>query len=541
MRRFISNTTSSLTFFVLLGITLLLSEPVWSQTTTIRGGSAPNTAGVVNGLLQIQCASGCGGSGGTSQADNSAVTDITGIGALYDTTPPAITDGNVGLPVMDSSRRLIVNCGAGCSGSSFADNSAFTFGTSSVTPIAGVFDDTSTNTATENSAAVARITAQKGLHVNIRNASGTELATSGAPLRIDPTGTTTQPVSLASVPSHNVTNAGTFAVQATQSGTWTVQPGNTANTTPWLTTITQGGNTAAVNASGQLSITCANCSGSGASFVDDAAFTVGTSSGAPAMALFDDVTPDSVNEGDVGVLRMSANRVGYFQIRDAAGNERGANVNASNQLSVSVDNTVTVASHAVTNAGTFAVQAAQSGTWTVQPGNTANTTPWLVDARGNVAHDAADSGNPLKLGAKAETSISGATMVADADRTDLYAGIDGVLITRPYANLEDRVSNVVSITDGSSTQVVAAQGAGIRFCATTLIVSNSSATNVTVDIRDGTAGSVLATIPAAANMGGGVVPLLVPLCTTANTIFAADPSAAATTVAVTAVGFKTKL
>lgn len=34
----------------------------------------------------------------------------------------------------------------------------------------------------------------------------------------------------------------------TQSGTWTVQPGNTANTTPWLTTINQGGNSAVVKA-----------------------------------------------------------------------------------------------------------------------------------------------------------------------------------------------------------------------------------------------------------------------------------------------------
>lgn len=34
----------------------------------------------------------------------------------------------------------------------------------------------------------------------------------------------------------------------------------------------------------------------------------------------------------------------------------------------------------VDNGGTFAVQAAQSGTWTVQPGNTANTTAWKVDA-----------------------------------------------------------------------------------------------------------------------------------------------------------------
>ena len=43
----------------------------------------------------------------------------------------------------------------------------------------------------------------------------------------------TQPISAASLPSHPVTNAGTFAVQAAQSGAWTVQPGNTANTTAW--------------------------------------------------------------------------------------------------------------------------------------------------------------------------------------------------------------------------------------------------------------------------------------------------------------------
>lgn len=37
-------------------------------------------------------------------------------------------------------------------------------------------------------------------------------------------------------------------ILATQSGTWTVQPGNTANTTPWLATINQGGNSATVKA-----------------------------------------------------------------------------------------------------------------------------------------------------------------------------------------------------------------------------------------------------------------------------------------------------
>jgi hypothetical protein len=47
--------------------------------------------------------------------------------------------------------------------------------------------------------------------------------------------------------------AGT-SVTATQSGTWTVQPGNTANTTPWLASLSQGGNTAGVTAGGALKI-----------------------------------------------------------------------------------------------------------------------------------------------------------------------------------------------------------------------------------------------------------------------------------------------
>lgn len=158
-----------------------------------------------------------------------------------------------------------------------------------------------------------------------------------------------------------------------------------------------------------------------------------------------------------------------------------------------------------------------------------------------VAHDAADAGAPTKIGYHATASVAGVTNVVANDRTDAYAGLDGVPFFRPHASLEDRVSAVVGVTDGSSTQLVAAQGANTRFCMTTLVVSNSSATNVTVDIRDGTAGSVLMTVPAAANMGGAVVPLQNPICTTANTILAMDPSASASTVTATASGFKTKL
>jgi hypothetical protein len=46
----------------------------------------------------------------------------------------------------------------------------------------------------------------------------------------------------------------TGTVSATQSGTWTVQPGNTPNTSPWLTTISQGGNAATVSGAGALKV-----------------------------------------------------------------------------------------------------------------------------------------------------------------------------------------------------------------------------------------------------------------------------------------------
>jgi hypothetical protein len=70
------------------------------------------------------------------------------------------------------------------------------------------------------------------------------------------------------------------------------------------------------------------------SLVDDAAFTPATSRVTVAGFEFDDNTPDSVDEGDAGAARMSANRNIYMRIRDNAGNERGANVTASSELNV---------------------------------------------------------------------------------------------------------------------------------------------------------------------------------------------------------------
>lgn len=113
-----------------------------------------------------------------------------------------------------TSAGAFVDAFGGSGGTAQADESAFTEGTTNFTPIGGVLNDTITSDPTEDQAAAARITAKRGIHVNLRNVGGTEVGTAAAPVRTDPTGSTTQPVSAASLPLP--TGASTLAEQQTQ-------------------------------------------------------------------------------------------------------------------------------------------------------------------------------------------------------------------------------------------------------------------------------------------------------------------------------------
>lgn len=55
---------------------------------------------------------------------------------------------------------------------------------------------------------------------------------------------------------------------------------------------------------------------------------------AQLVAQFDDTSPTAITENQFGNVRMSANRNVYVTVRDAAGNERGLNIDASNRLTV---------------------------------------------------------------------------------------------------------------------------------------------------------------------------------------------------------------
>lgn len=166
-----------------------------------------------------------------------------------------------------------------------------------------------------------------------------------------------------------------------------------------------------------------------------------------------------------------------------------------------------------------------------------------VDVGGGlVAHDGVDSGNPIKVGAKAVATPSTATMVANADRTDAIGDLDGALLVRVGKTLGDIITERVSNTDGTSTAFSNfGATASTRNVVVGYSVYNASATAGYLDFRDGIAGSVLWTVPLPATGGanfaieGGI------FRTTANTALAYDVSAALTTVYISVTGFKSKV
>lgn len=95
--------------------------------------------------------------------------------------------------------------------------------------------------------------------VQITSGSGTTIATDQVTDGTLGTGIQVQYVKLMdgtidSVNKGIIDSSGRLATLATQTGTWTVQPGNSANTTPWLMQPSDGTHSAAVDASHGLKV-----------------------------------------------------------------------------------------------------------------------------------------------------------------------------------------------------------------------------------------------------------------------------------------------
>ena len=158
--------------------------------------------------------------------------------------------------------------------------------------------------------------------------------------------------------------------------------------------------------------------------------------------------------------------------------------------------------------------------------------------QGNVSHDAADAGNPQKIGAKARTADP--TAVSASDRVDVYADTAGRLVVAPYSLHENLVSGAPAVISGtSSTEVIAAAGSGVRNYITSLSVMNADASvGTVVAITDGSGGTVLHRGYAAAAGGGYVVTFPSPLRGSANTAIHAICATTSSETYVSASGYK---
>lgn len=115
-----------------------------------------------------------------------------------------------------------------------------------------------------------------------------------------------------------VVGTGTFAVQASQSGTWTVQPGNSANSTPWLVT---GSGTAGSAASGVFSVQgIASMTPLLVNPGTEADFAIGaTGSSVPANAAYDGINVSGNLRGWTGVNPSGSIYAGQVDLASVAG------------------------------------------------------------------------------------------------------------------------------------------------------------------------------------------------------------------------------
>jgi hypothetical protein len=267
------------------------------------------------------------------------------------------------------------------------------------------------------------------------------------------------------------------AMAMTQSGTWTVQPGNTANTTPWLATINQGGNSAVVKAAS-------------------------TAAAAADPSLVVAESPNSQISTATGT------------IADAAWNGSGNStvVGALKGIYTSVSGSIPAGVNSIGGV-------TQSGNWTIA---------------GDIASGSADSGNPVKIGGLAKTTNP--TAVSDGQRvTGVFDKQGKQVVVGALRQLKG--VQVTTITVNTETIILTAGAAGVFQDLYGLTIANTSATAVNVAIKDSSAGTTRLTLMVpAGDTRGFMLPVdsAIPQASAANN-WTATASAAVSSLFITAL------
>lgn len=188
-------------------------------------------------------------------------------------------------------------------------------------------------------------------------------------------------------------------------------------------------------------------------------------------------TQATLQAGSASIGVLGANSgidIGDVTINNASG-ASAVNIQDGGN-SITVDGTVAATQSGtwnVANTGTFAVQASQS--------TASNLNAQVV---GTVAHDGSDSGNPVKVGGRAQEPTADLEEVADNDRVDAAFDRQGRMAVWMGYPVQSAVIN--TSTSGDNT-IQAAAGAGKRIA----VIGYHIVSDGTTDIRweDGASGT----------------------------------------------------
>jgi hypothetical protein len=153
---------------------------------------------------------------------------------------------------------------------------------------------------------------------------------------------------------------------------------------------------------------------------------------------------------------------------------------------------------------------------------------------GNIASGATDSGNPVKVGGLAKTTMP--TSVTDGQRVDALFTKSGKLVT-VHALRELNGNQATTITASTAETTIVTATASVMNDLYALILTNSSATATVVTVKDSTGGTTRMTfaVPAASTVGFITTESAAHKQAAVNTNWTATSSASITSLLITAM------
>jgi len=346
----------------------------------------------------------------------------------------------------------------GAGGTSMVDDSAFTPGGSSVTPMGAMLDDTAPDQPDEGDIGVPRLTPLRALHVNLRDQAGAEVSVGGGTQYDEDTlHVTADKVNMAGVVQQTADAAlsgdGDRSVLQVDASGWAKV---NVKASTGLTDTQLRASAVPVSAASLPLPAGAATEATLATRLTETDFDTKTGS-------LTEVAPatDTASSGLNGRLQRVAQRLtSLIALLPAAlvGGRLDVNLGAAPA-------TVTIANPTVA----------------------AFTAGAITEVQGDVAHDAAAAGNPVLVAGIAQDMDDTAPpnrVSAEGDAVRLAADRDGTLFAHPHGpQLWSYHENSSSaLTDAS---VHAAPGAGLSLYVTDIVVSTGAATALNVFLEEG--------------------------------------------------------